>query len=538
MMTTSMISGTPQTDSELIRECLSGNTDAFGQIVARYQTLVCSLAYSATGSTTQSEDLAQDTFVTAWKQLAELREPEKLRSWLCGIARNLINNWLRKQRREPGPSAEPLDENSGLSSMEPLPTEQTMTREEEAILWRSLSRIPDIYREPLILFYREHQSIETVAESLELSVDAVKQRLSRGRKLLQEEYMAFVEGALRRTNPGRTFTLAVLASLPALTFSAKAATAGAATAKGGAVAKTAGAMGLFSVLLGPLMVLLPNYIAYRSTLAEAESNEERAAVKSFFGKIAIITLALFAPIAVVVLWLSRNETDHSFLSGVFATILVLIYLPVIWILSALQNPREKLARVLEQKYAGVFPKPRWEYRSQTSLFGLPLVHIRVGDRFALLKGPVKAWVAIGNSAIGGLFALGGQAMAPLSIGGFSVGIISLGGIGVGTFALGGIALGVWTLFGGLTAGWQAAGSCIAIGWRSAAGDFAVARDFAVGGFAHAAQANNDAARQFIESSVSFRLSEFINNHWLWLNLIWLIPFLTAWAMRARSKMKN
>jgi hypothetical protein len=109
---------------------------------------------------------------------------------------------------------------------------------------------PGHYREPLIFFYREHQSVETVAENLELSVDAVKQRLSRGRKLLQEQYMAFIEGALRRTNPGRTFTLAVLESLPALTFSAKGATAGAAAAKGGAAAKTAGAMGLFSVLVG------------------------------------------------------------------------------------------------------------------------------------------------------------------------------------------------------------------------------------------------------------------------------------------------
>ncbi|HTV39385.1 MAG TPA: sigma-70 family RNA polymerase sigma factor [Candidatus Sulfotelmatobacter sp.] len=538
MMTTSMISATAQTDSELIRECLSGNTEAFGQIVVRYQTLVCSLAYSATGSVSQSEDLAQDTFVTAWKQLPELREPEKLRSWLCGIARNLIHNWLRKQRHEPGRSAEPLEENSGLSSMEPLPVEQTMTREEEAILWRSLSRIPEIYREPLILFYREHQSIETVAENLDLSVDAVKQRLSRGRKLLQEQYLKFVEGALSRSNPGKAFTLAVLASLPALTFSAKAATAGAAVATSGAAAKTAGTMGLLSLLLGPLAVVLPNYIAYRSTLAGAASDQERAAVKSLFGKIAIITLGLFIPIAVVVLWLSRHETDHSYLSGLFATILVLIYLPTIWILSALQKPCEKLAVILEQKYAGVFPKPAWEYRSQASLFGLPLVHIRVGDRFALLKGPVKAWVAIGSNAIGGLFALGGQAMAPLSIGGFSVGIISLGGIGVGMFALGGVALGVWTLFGGLTAGWQAAGSCIAIGWRSAVGDFGLARDFAAGHFAWAAHANNDAARQFIESTVSFRLSDFINDHWLWLNLVWLIPFLVAWAVTTKSNTKN
>src|ERR1044071_4664940 len=83
-------------DTELVAESLSGNRDAFGQIVARYQSLICSLAYSATGNLSQSEDLAQETFLTAWKQLSGLREPGKLRSWLCGIARNVTNNWLRR----------------------------------------------------------------------------------------------------------------------------------------------------------------------------------------------------------------------------------------------------------------------------------------------------------------------------------------------------------------------------------------------------------------------------------------------------------
>ena len=102
-------------------------------------------------------------------------------------------------------------------------------------MWRSVERIPETYREPLILFYREHQSIETVAANLELSEDAVKQRLSRGRKLLQEQVLAFVEGALARTNPGQAFTLGVLAALPiTLASSAKAAAMAAAAAKGSA----------------------------------------------------------------------------------------------------------------------------------------------------------------------------------------------------------------------------------------------------------------------------------------------------------------
>src|SRR5436189_1212117 len=202
-------------DSELVTQSLAGNRDAFGWIVARYQSLVCSLAYSATGSLSQSEDLAQDTFVAAWKQLRDLREPERLRAWLCGIARNLINNFLRKEGREPSHRAESLEEISTGQSPEPLPVETTISKEEAAILWRSLEKIPELYREPLILFYREHQSVEAVAEKLELSPDTVHQRLSRGRKLLAEEVAVFVEGALARTNPGKAFTFGVLAALPA-----------------------------------------------------------------------------------------------------------------------------------------------------------------------------------------------------------------------------------------------------------------------------------------------------------------------------------
>ena len=110
-------------DAELVSESVAGNRDAFGHIVVRYQTLICSLAYSATGSLSQSEDLAQDTFVIAWKQLGDLREPAKLRSWLCSIARNLINHALRRQGREPSHAAEPLESVHDSYSPEPLPVD-------------------------------------------------------------------------------------------------------------------------------------------------------------------------------------------------------------------------------------------------------------------------------------------------------------------------------------------------------------------------------------------------------------------------------
>jgi hypothetical protein len=120
-------------------------------------------------------------------------------------------------------------------------------------LWRSLEKIPELYREPLILFYREHQSIEHVAAELELSEDAVKQRLSRGRKLLQEGIEDFVEKTLRQTAPTLAFSNAVLAALPLTGGSATVVGAGAA-GKGTLVAK-----GVLGAFLLPFLGILTGF---------------------------------------------------------------------------------------------------------------------------------------------------------------------------------------------------------------------------------------------------------------------------------------
>src|SRR4051812_14882630 len=271
MNANSAVSVARLTDTELVARSLIGNSEAFGQIVARYQSLVCSLAYCATGSLAESEDLAQETFITAWKHLRHLREAAKLRAWLCGIARNRIRNFLRREGREPLHKAEVIDAGHESVAHEPIPAEHAISKEEAAILWRSLERLPESYREPLILFYREGESVERVASELELSEDAVKQRLSRGRKLLAEEVTAFVEGALKQSAPGKAFTLGVLAALPLMTTSAKAAAIAATAAKGSAAAKTAGLAGLFGGIGGPLLIFLGTYFGYRLELDTAKS---------------------------------------------------------------------------------------------------------------------------------------------------------------------------------------------------------------------------------------------------------------------------
>ena len=538
-MTTSMITAAANDDAELVGETLDGDRDAFGRIVTRYQSLICSLAYSATGSLGQSEDLAQETFITAWKHLSRLRERDKLRAWLCGIARNRINNFLRREGREPIRDAAPLDEVAENHSPEPLPAEYTIGKEEAEILWRALERIPEIYREPLILFYREHQSVETVAEKLDLNEDNARQRLSRGRKLLQEQVLAFVEGALTRTNPGKTFTLAVLAALPAFSATSKAAVLGAAVAKGGATAKVSGAMGLLGIILSPVLVVFGFYSSYRMSMDEARSDQERGYVKRLFKNSLIITLAISLALALPLFWLCKEQGHAAVFSGLLISQTIVVYLLTVIVLVAVLLParRKYLARILATEHNGSFPPSAYEFRSRASLFGLPLLHIRIGDRFDVMRGPVKAWIAIGSShAVGVIFASGGIAVAPISVGGIAIGLLSLGGIALGIFPIGGIALGLWA-FGGLALGWQICCGC-GVALNAAVGGIIFAHDFAVGAIVHAAQANTEMAKQFIGQARFFRFARTLADYSAWLNLLWVVPLAVQAYVVARARRRR
>src|SRR5438270_3656310 len=533
-----MRQATDSSDSELVTRSLAGNREAFGWIVARYQSLLCSLAYSATGSLSQSEDLAQETFVTAWKQLADLREPEKLRSWLCRISRNLTYDALRRQGREPIHKAESLEEIQELPAPEPLPSDYTISREEEAILWRSIERIPESYRETLVLYYREHQSVENVALVLDLSEDAVKQRLSRGRKLLHEQVLAFVEGALERTSPGKAFTIGVVAALPAFTVSAKAATFGVAAARGATTAKAVAASGLFSAILASALGLFGNYIGYRIGMEGAQSDHEREYIRTFYRKLSAGMLGFLAAYGLLMIFAKQFIRERHL---VYSSWIIGLVLPFTFMIFAsgifwLRGPRKFLAQ-LKAKGLPVNPaSPAWEYRSKFTLLGLPFIHVRVSGGLTVPVTPVKAWIASGEYAVGLLFALGNVAIAPISIGGMAIGLLSFGGCAVGLFSLGGFSLGVWS-FGALAFGWQVFGGC-AIAWNAANGGIAIAHDFAVGSIAHALQANNDAAQFNLQSNLFFQHARLPLRYLAGLNLLWVIPMLARRRLAASSRRRR
>ena len=124
-------------DAALVERARGRDVDAFEQLVLRTQNLVCAVAYSATGDLVVSEDVAQETFLVAWSSLAELRDPAKLRPWLCGIARNKARESRRKATRFPV-----RDVGVDIADARPSPLDEVLEAESEAVVWPLLTCPP------------------------------------------------------------------------------------------------------------------------------------------------------------------------------------------------------------------------------------------------------------------------------------------------------------------------------------------------------------------------------------------------------------
>lgn len=486
-------------DADLVAFSRAGDREAFRRIVERYQRLLCSLAYSATGRLSQSEDLAQEALVEAWRQLGNLREPEKLRAWLCGILRFKVSRLRRSDGQEPVWKAEPLAAAEDIASNEPPAVDIAIQNEEQALLWSALARVPALYREPLVLYYREHRSVEHVAAALDLTEDAVKQRLTRGRKILQEQVLAFVEGALARSTPGNVFTLGVLAALPEFAVPAKAAGIGAAAAHGGMIAKSTTIAALLASISGVVSAVL----TLRANLDQSRTPKERR------GVVKITLLAFFGAFGFLgILWLLRAASFHWWEGRViFAAVVQLLVLTamVTWPIGLLRGMRGmRILRSSERRaHPELFLDPAAqigseasEYRSRLRLLGVPLVHVRFSSPDEG-EPPVYAWFAGGDRAYGLLCAWGGCAIAPFSVGAVSIGFVSVGSLSVGAISIGTIGIG-WFALGCATIGVRAFAWLSALGWDVAAGGgFAIARNAAAGPVALAPHANDAFAQALL-----------------------------------------
>ena len=151
----------PKSDAQLIDACLDGDQEAFAQIVSRYQVLVCSIAFSFVRDVALGEDVGQEAFLIAWKKLGNLQDRSRLKPWLGQIARNCARASLRGKSIPEATHEAP----ESLSRPTDSPEQTAMDREEQQLVSQTLEQLPEQFREPLVLFYRQDQSVSEVANS-------------------------------------------------------------------------------------------------------------------------------------------------------------------------------------------------------------------------------------------------------------------------------------------------------------------------------------------------------------------------------------
>jgi RNA polymerase sigma factor (sigma-70 family) len=191
----------------------SGDQAAYGRIVKACQNTVTSVAVAITRDVASSEDIAQEAFINAWHHLERLQNPDSFLPWLRQITRNLARDHLRSQhhRQLNGPNAElamALAADPG-----PQPIQRMMDDEYEATAFELISALPEDSREALVLFYREGQSTQQVAELLGISDAAARKRLSRARQFIRDDMLQRFGEFARGSAPSAAFVITVSTAL-------------------------------------------------------------------------------------------------------------------------------------------------------------------------------------------------------------------------------------------------------------------------------------------------------------------------------------
>ena len=181
-------------DSTLVERSRDGDLEAFNQIVRRYQLRVYNLAARILGDRTAAEDVAQDTFVSAYKALARFRGGS-LRAWLLRIASNQCYDRLRSAKRRPEQSLDEALESPGfhVPSRDPSPEQQAISRELHDHVQRAILGLPFDQRNTIMLVDVQGLSYQEAAEAMDVSMGTVKSRLSRARAAVRDALMAHRE---------------------------------------------------------------------------------------------------------------------------------------------------------------------------------------------------------------------------------------------------------------------------------------------------------------------------------------------------------
>lgn len=171
-------------DNQIVNAVLSGNVNAYGRIVRKYQKPIYNLMYRATRSEQLSMEMAQETFTRAYEKLERFDPGRSFFSWLYAIGANLARDHLRKAGRELLFSEAGIEGNQ-LTDGGPNQAAHLEHNVEIAQVMQLLEKLPLDYREALILRYREDLPMEEVGKALSISTSGAKMRVHRALKSLR-----------------------------------------------------------------------------------------------------------------------------------------------------------------------------------------------------------------------------------------------------------------------------------------------------------------------------------------------------------------
>ena len=185
---------TLSTDEIIVERALTGDAEAFGEIVRRWERRIFALTYGMLGREEDARDATQETFLAAFRNLRGFRGEAKVSSWLHRIA---VNQCISRQRRSKVRSEsafEDAEETNARSFATPLiysPARVVEGRQETAAVRRAINSLPIELRQVVVMKEFEELTFREISEALDLPLSTVKSRLYTAMKQLQMRLQKF-----------------------------------------------------------------------------------------------------------------------------------------------------------------------------------------------------------------------------------------------------------------------------------------------------------------------------------------------------------
>jgi RNA polymerase sigma-70 factor, ECF subfamily len=176
------------TDEALVEQAINGNPEAFGEIVKRWERKIFALCYGMLSREEDARDAAQETFISAYRNLANFRGEAKVSSWLHRIA---VNQCLTKQRRakvRPESSLEDESETNQavfIAKNGASPARTTEQSERLQFVRQAVAALPVELRQIVLMKEFEEMTFQEISDALDLPLSTVKSRLYTALKQLR-----------------------------------------------------------------------------------------------------------------------------------------------------------------------------------------------------------------------------------------------------------------------------------------------------------------------------------------------------------------